>query len=250
MSQEVLMENLTWEEIKTLIQNGYDKVIIPIGSTEQHGPHLPLSTDSIISLEISRRLAIKLGNTLVAPIVNFGLSEHHMDFPGTISIKEDTLYLLLRDIISSLSKHGFNKFILISMHGGNYPALKNIKDKLINEYPKLKIETYEDFSKLSMIFHEPAKEMNISESVIGSHAGLIETSVIFYLNKNLVRRDKIRKGFIGNLDEARRKLRELGIIKVSNIGVIGDPTLFSENIGEKAIEKVVEHLLNYFAKLL
>jgi creatinine amidohydrolase len=248
--QEVLMENLTWEDISLLIKEGYDKVIVPIGSTEQHGPHLPLCTDSLITLEISKKLATKLGKTLVAPIITIGLSKHHMSFPGTITLKEETLYYLLRDIISSLTQHGFRKFILLSMHGGNYPALVNIANILRREYVNVQIEVFEDFNVLSEAFHESAKEAGIDEGIIGSHAGLIETSVIFYLNQNLVKKDKIRRGFIGDLREARKKLREAGIRSVSEIGVIGDPTLYSVEFGEKAIIKTVEFLYDYFKKKL
>jgi creatinine amidohydrolase len=238
----ILLENKTWKEIEELLNKGYNKIILPIGSTEQHGPHLPLFTDTIITMEISKELACKLGKTLIAPPISVGLSEHHMYFPGTITLKKDTLKKVIEEYIESLYKHGFKYIIPFSMHGGNYPALKEIKEEFKNKEPMVII--YDDFEKLSAIFHKPAEE-KIPYQLIGSHAGLVETSVILYLNEELVRRNLIVQGYIGDLQYAREKMRKEGINAVNINGILGDPRYADKEIGRRALESVVNFLYDF-----
>src|SRR5689334_17523468 len=103
---EVRLERMTWPEIGEAIANGNTTAIIVAGSSEQHGPHLPEGTDSMIGEGLAVRLAHKLGNALVAPVIRPGCSDHHLAFPGTVSISEDLLIKTIDAYVDSLRKHG------------------------------------------------------------------------------------------------------------------------------------------------
>ena len=109
MSETVLMEEMTWREIKEAIQQGKDTAILVSGSIEQHGPHLPTATDTIIGYATAEAVAKKLGNALVAPLIRPALSRHHIDFPGTIALRLETFVKVLEEYCFCLRTHGFKK---------------------------------------------------------------------------------------------------------------------------------------------
>src|SRR4029453_1045159 len=94
------LERMTWPEVRAALDAGCTTVVFACGAVEQHGPHLPLFTDAEIGSELSRRVATELGDALVAPTVRVGCSEHHMAFPGTISLEESTFAAVLRDSVA------------------------------------------------------------------------------------------------------------------------------------------------------
>ena len=102
------LDRLTWADIEQEIQNGRDTVVVPLGSTEQHGRHLPIGTDAVLGDEIEWGLAGRLG-AFMAPTVRYGCSAHHMAFAGTISLCEDIFRSVELDVVASLSRHGFRR---------------------------------------------------------------------------------------------------------------------------------------------
>ena len=206
----------TWCEIEGMKDK---KVIIPIGSIEQHGPHLPLSTDSLLVEEIARKVGERTG-CLVTPTIRFGISEEHMDFRGTITLSPETFKAMVLDICTSLQRHGFNRQYIINYHGGN-------KKYLIELIPRI-------------------KEMGINVSlhrVLGrlgkfDHAGEVETSLMMYLFPEKVREDKIER-FRYRIPEGdgwRTK-------NYSETGVIGDAIEASAERGKQYFDKIVNELV-------
>ena len=124
MDKTVLMEEMTWREIEQALQDGKDTAILVAASTEQHGPHLPTATDTIIGYALAEAVAVKMENALVAPVVRPALSRHHMDFPGTITLRMNTFVKVLEEYCFSIQKQGFKNIILFVSHGGNADALK------------------------------------------------------------------------------------------------------------------------------
>ena len=112
----------TWQEIEAYLQES-DSIIIPIGSTEQHGPNGLIGTDAICAEKIAQGVGEKT-NAIVTPTINVGMALHHTAFPGTISLRPTTLILYIQDYIISLAKAGFRKFFFINGHGGNIATLK------------------------------------------------------------------------------------------------------------------------------
>src|SRR4030042_2453705 len=123
MNPIVLMEKMSWVEIQEAIRKGKTTVIIVSGSIEQHGPHLPTGTDTYLGYEIAERAALKLGNALVAPVIRPALSEHHLGFPGSLTLKWKTYFAVLEDYSSSLARSEFTDLVLTSSHGGNTAVL-------------------------------------------------------------------------------------------------------------------------------
>lgn len=115
MADRVWLQNLTWEDVKDRIKTGNGTIILPVGSTEQHGPHLPVGTDTMVAIALAEAAACK-ADVLVAPPLWFGWSPHHMVLPGTITIRPEVLIELVYDVLKSLHHHGFDKFVLLNGH--------------------------------------------------------------------------------------------------------------------------------------
>src|SRR5687768_5392698 len=111
--EEVRIERMTWPDIGAAIAGGKRTVIIPSGAVEQHGPHLPLLTDSASASALALKLARRLGDALVAPTIWMGRSDHHMGFPGTITLSPETFQGLYRDSCVSLAQHGFETIVCL-----------------------------------------------------------------------------------------------------------------------------------------
>jgi creatinine amidohydrolase len=124
---EHLIERLTWPEVDGRIRAGVDAVLIPIGTTEQHGPHMPLDTDCFIARSLCTRAA-EAGESegvslLVAPTLNVTLSWYHMQFPGSVRLTTPTFLQVFREVCDSLVQHGFENLVAVNGHGGNAAAL-------------------------------------------------------------------------------------------------------------------------------
>jgi creatinine amidohydrolase len=113
------LSEMTWRMVEEAIDQGYRTVIMAVGSIEQHGHHLPLSTDEHLGDCLSEKLAEKLGDALIAPTIRPGCSSHHLPFSGTMSVRHETLIEYLKDICRSLDHHGFDNIVIIPSHGGN-----------------------------------------------------------------------------------------------------------------------------------
>ena len=116
---EVRLERLTGQAVA---DGGFNKAILPIGATEYHGPAFPYGTDSITAETLAESFARELGGTLVLPTLAYGVSHHHLAWPWTLSLRPDTLALVVRDIAESLLRHGVSKLLIVSAHDGNPPA--------------------------------------------------------------------------------------------------------------------------------
>jgi creatinine amidohydrolase len=124
---EHLIERMTWEEVHARIEEGVDAVLIPVGTTEQHGPHMPLDTDCFIARELCTRAAA-LGaeqgaSLLVAPTLNVTLSWYHMQFPGSVRLSTTTFLQVFWEVCDSLVHHGLERLVAVNGHGGNAAAL-------------------------------------------------------------------------------------------------------------------------------
>ncbi len=124
---EHFIERMTWEEVDQRIAAGVDAVLIPIGTTEQHGPHMPLDTDCLIARALSERAAARAEedglSVLVAPTLNVTLSWYHMQFPGSMRLQTPTFLQVFREVCDSLAHHGLENLVAVNGHGGNVAAL-------------------------------------------------------------------------------------------------------------------------------
>ncbi len=245
------IENMTWKEVNHEIKNGIDAVLVMIGAMEQHGPHLPINTDTLSSYSIAKKIIKKVDNILVAPIIPFGYSSHHMSFKGTITLRERTLAFLLNDIFLSLQKHGFKRIILITTHGGNInPINNNIQTIKQNLTIPINFLLIDEFDKIIDTEARTHLKTNIGNHDIHScHAGLYETSFMLNEYPNKVRKTKIQQGNIMKYNH--QKLLQGGDLKdVSKIGVIGDPLLSSSELGHILENRIANENIKMIKKIL
>jgi len=245
------MEEMNWIDIKEAINNGFKTVIIGVGSTEQHGPHLPTQTDALIADVIVNLIAQSLKNALQAQTIRVGCSDHHLSFPGTISLKKSTLKAIIQDYLESLQKHGFENIIFIPTHGGNFNPIKEAIEEVREKFPKIKIFAYTDLMGFVNALDKIAINLNITIQEAGAHAGEVETSQMLALAEDLVVRERFQPGYLGDLgDEEVEMLFNKGMPSLSEIGVVGDPTKASKKNGKIYIEKIVEFLTHEIKKCL
>ena len=182
-ANSVWLNELAWEEVGQYLE-GDDIIIFPIGSTEQHGPAGPLGLDTYVAISLAEDAARKAG-VLCAPPLWFGDSSHHLGFPGTISLHTETIIAVVKDIASSLAKHGFRNILIINGHkGANLPALLTATREL-REYqmPHVFFAVIDPMKIGRGIFHvKEAKE---------HHCGELEISQVWYKYPHLIRADKL-----------------------------------------------------------
>src|SRR5919198_1027310 len=125
----VELDKLTWPEVRAELERGRDTVVIAFGATEQHGLHMPLATDALLGDRLGKLVAERL-DAFVAPTVRIGCSEHHLDFPGTLSLEQETFQRVVVDHVRSLARAGFRRVVLLPTHGGNFAPLAGAVEQL------------------------------------------------------------------------------------------------------------------------
>jgi creatinine amidohydrolase len=120
------LEKLTWPAIEDRMSNGFDTVLFACGAVEQHGRHLPLFADAEHGTELAKAIALRLGQTLVAPTIRVGCSDHHMGFKGTLSLRATTLRAICEDYVDSIAAHGFRRILIVPSHGGNFGPISEM----------------------------------------------------------------------------------------------------------------------------
>ena len=205
-------------------------VIIPVGSIEQHGPHLPVSTDSDIVSEVARRVSEKC-NFLLLPTISYGVSFEHAPF-FNLSLKRQTLEQLLIDICLSLSSNDINSIFILNGHHGNQKALENLSKK-INRLSKKKVRVFV-FSYWHFMKHE------------FDHAGFVETSLMLAISKK-VKMKRSQKGLITKNLSKREKSRlakraSKSFPSVTRNGVWGDPTKSTAKDGKNFLAEIVRNI--------
>lgn len=239
----MLLKDMKWPEVKAAVERGAP-VIVVVGSTEQHGPHLPLSVDVDIPMYIASKAAERVG-ALVAPPVTYGYNEKELEFPGTVSLKTETLMAVLYDICDSLARGGFRYVVLLNGHGYNTFIVPQVAHKVAEKLPILCAAiTYWD------LVLDVAKKVRDSGRGGMAHACEFETSAMLYV-------DPTRVDMSLAVDEFPRvdgkhvwlELIERSPItmrphwdKLTTSGVCGRPTLASAEKGRAIVEAAVDRL--------
>ena len=242
-----LYQHYTWPELREVAQ-AQPVVILPIGSVEDHGRHLPLDTDNFIIWSICEEAARRApGEMLLLPQIPFGFETHHMDFPGTIDIGMEHLLHFVLDVSKSVAHHGFRHILIADGHGSNMPILDLVARRTI-----LETEAMCGCFIWPSLAPDIINELRESPVPGGmAHACELETSVYLYLDQQRVQMDKAAKDI--NLPPS--KFIWLDLMKGSPVlymdhwtrfsksGVVGDPTLATVEKGKKIFEAVVSALV-------
>lgn len=200
---------------------------VPLGATEQHGPHLPLDTDTAIAIELCRRVAEHRPDIVVAPPISYGSSGEHSDFPGTLSIGQSATQVLLTELVRSADR--FRGVVIVNGHGGNLEPLR---------------------AATRTLRAEGRKVLTWSPSGLpdDSHAGHGETSVMLHLRPTSVATRLAHAGNTQPLSEIMDRLRQYGLAAVSCNGVLGDPTHASADAGAAILDAWTSDLLEVLAR--
>ena len=229
----VFLDEHTWTELRDRIAAGSTTIIIPIGGTEQNGPHMALGKHNARVKFIAEKIAQKLGNTIVAPVIAYVPEGRvnppggHMRFPGTISVSDDAFRKVLESAARSFRQHGFRDIVFIGDHGDYQKSMQLAATTLNREWTKSRtpiatrahaIEEY--YRASSSGFAQLLREKGFRDEEIGIHAGLADTSLTLAVDPNLLRADRMAQpaaGADGVRGDPRRASAELGRIGIDLI---------------------------------
>jgi creatinine amidohydrolase len=217
------------------IKRGKNKVIIPLGSTEQHGPHLPVSTDTIIAEYFANQLTKKIPSYSLSGIPS-GVSFEHRPF-FNISITNDLLSELLTQICVSLGENGFNQIIILNGHRGNMGVVQYVPQKVEKINPKVKVYGINYWQLSERDF---------------DHGGIVETSLMLAISPKLVQMSKAKSGYLNRkmLHATYSSfLSNSSSFKITKNGVLGDPRNATKEEGKKIISTTLKNLLRTIKEL-
>jgi len=236
------LDRMSWPDVQAAIQKGCKTVIVCFGSHEQHGRHLPLGTDAFFGDRIGEGLA-KRFDAFLAPVFRVGCSQHHMGFPGTITLNSETFQKIVQEATRCLARHGFDNILLIPTHGGNF---KPLEDAVANmeAIEGCKVMTFTDLDGFVERMYQSSARHGISRGAAGIHAGEWETSLILALKPNLVKMEAARTGYTGDLAEIKDRLFD-GLHHIDKNGVLGDPTLARDGRGQAYLDDIVDYIADH-----
>jgi creatinine amidohydrolase len=230
----VQIEDLTWTELKARIAAGTTTILVPIGGTEQNGPHMVLGKHNVRARALADEIAQRLGNAVVAPVVSYVPEGSitppvaHMRFTGTISIPEATFESLLEATARSFKQHGFRDVVFLGDHGGYQKSEERVAARLNREWksdPACRVYALLDYYDVTQTaFVKSLRDKGYGTAEIGTHAGLADTALSLAVDKSLVRGDVLAKG--AQLDAAH--------------GVHGDPRRATADLGRIGVDQIVD----------
>lgn len=191
----LILQEMTWTDVRDYVKT-CDMVIIPLGSTEQHGPHLPLGTDFYEALGITKMISARTG-ILIAPLLLMGYSEYHSGFQGTLSLKPETFEQVLFESVQMLMKYGFRRFMFFNYHGGN----GIVQSRVIH-----RINHGTEAVAVAIGIGAPFTVESHEEAPFDWHAGIGETSLMLFLKPELVKMERAEKPkmhFTSKMEELR-----------------------------------------------
>ena len=220
----------TWTDVAGVTTRSADGtlapvLLIPVGSTEQHGPHLPMNTDTLVAEELAARALHHTDGLLVGPTVSVTASGEHQGFPGTLSIGTATTTAVLVELVRSADWAA--AVVLVNGHGGNHAAVTDAVDRLTAE-------------GRNVLAWWPSWPRRRDGGPADLHAGRIETSLMLAIDPGLVRLERATPGPDTTVEELRRR----GVKATSPSGVLGDPAGASGGEGERFIAAFVDDLVH------
>jgi creatinine amidohydrolase len=227
------LESATWTDIDDVETN---LAMVPVGSTEQHGPHAPLGTDTLNAETVAETAAERFdGNIVVSPGIPVGVAEEHRQFTGTLWTSESTFRAYVRDIVGSLTSHGFDRVVLVNGHGGNVAALREVAGRITRN---------DDAYAVPFTWFEAVGEHS---SRMG-HGGPLETALLQHANPETVHEDRLEEAASEGSDRWGDWTEGVNLAfdsaEFTDNGVVGDPDEASAALGEELLDAASEALVN------
>ncbi len=223
-----------------ITDSGVETAVLPIGSTEQHGPHLPIATDIIIVSETARAIAERL-DAFLLPTLPISTCREHTGRKGSTTLRHDTFYRMVSDIVQSLKEQGFKRVVIVQGHGGIFvlgPLVREI-NAANTDFKVIRIDFLQFFPQMM--------EKGFLECSNNLHACEYETSLMLYLEEGLVRKDLIEDC----LPTVPRDYLNYGsIFKYSKNGVWGAPSLATREKGILIFQSLIDQSIDYIDEVL
>ena len=235
--ETVYLEELTWTELRDLIAAGRTTIIVPVGGTEQNGPHMALGKHNVRVRALAERVARTLGNTLVAPVIAYvpegslNPATGHLRFPGTVTLPDEAFRKVLEYAARSFKLHGFRDIVYLGDHGSTQAGQKAVAARLNREWARTPVRVHaveEYYRAADQEFPRLLATRGYREEEIGRHAGLADTSLMLAVDPRLVRADRLRSG--------------TGPYEAS--GVDGDPSRAGAALGQLGVELIVSRTVD------
>ena len=228
----VSLEDLTWTELAELVRSGTTTVIVPVGGTEQNGPHMALGKHNVRVKILSERIARALGRALVAPVIAYVPEGQldprtgHMRFPGTITVPDEAFRRVLEGAARSVRLHGFRDIVILGDHGSTQTGAQTVATRLNREWARseVRVHAIEAYYRAATVgFAQLLKTRGYRDDELGPHASLPDTSLMLAVDPRMVRTERLR--------------RESGSNK--NDGVDGDPSRASAELGQLGVNLII-----------
>jgi creatinine amidohydrolase len=247
------LSRATWVTVEESIKTGnMTKVIVPIGSLEQHGPHLPLSTDTTIADYVATRVTKRCQDAFLMPPIQLGCSGEHLGFPGTISLQPETVSNMILDISDSLLKSKLNELYIINGHGGNKATLDAAITKVKLTLPEMQLYSFTIIDIVKEKFDEIRKS---SRRLVG-HADEIETSMMLAIQPETVDMSKaireepsLPRGLSFEREDLARVSFGWTAKELTRTGVMGDPQVANAETGKVLLDFAVDVISNAINEL-
>jgi creatinine amidohydrolase len=216
--------------------------VIQVGAVEQHGPHLPLRTDCLITEAVVRGAAARVAEpVVVAPLIAAGLSDHHVRFAGTVTLAREVLDGVVEAHIAAFARMGVRRVALLSGHGGNFRALADIAQASL--ISGVEVHAYADFERFLQVMAAAGRDAGLDPPPTDSHAGAFETSMVLTLaGPEAVRDIASVDGYVAAEPGWLQRMTTEGVDALSATGVIGRPAGANATAGEREIDALCEEI--------
>lgn len=239
----VALEELTWPECERLGAEGAVG-LVTLASLEQHGPHLPLATDSLLGERLAGLVAERLAEpVIVTPVVRGGLSTHHLAFPGSVTVPPDAYRALVVAYLEGLERMGVRKIGAWSSHGGNFGFVRELSAEYDGE---ARLAGYSNLDRFFEVMLEAAGAAGLHAPETDVHAGGLETSMMLATYPELIRSFEGIKGYTAAEPGWRDRLFVQGIRPISESGVLGDLTGANAEAGHATFAALADELASFF----
>ncbi|MFC7076884.1 creatininase family protein [Haloarcula halophila] len=226
------IETETWTD---LADTETELALVPVGSTEQHGPHAPLGTDTLNAEAVADAAADRYdGDVVVAPAIPVGVAEEHRAFTGTLWTSESTFRAYVRDVVDSLAAHGWDRVVLVNGHGGNIAALREVAGRIVR---------HDDAYAVPFTWFDEVGEQEVDMG----HGGPMETALLQHANPETVHEDRFAEAASGGADRWGDWQGRVNLAfdsdEFTENGVVGDPRDGSADLGEQLLESATASLV-------
>jgi creatinine amidohydrolase len=245
----IALEELTWKEAEALREQNDAVGLIPTGALEQHGPHLPLGTDFMVAEALARAVAEKLPvPVVVTPALRAGLSDHHLAFPGTVSLSQDSFRGWVDAHIAGLERIGIERVAVFSGHGGNFAFIGELIAEHTSRQGSTRVIAYDDLFGFVRVMDEAARACGLEAPETDVHAGALETSVGLALFAGLVGDYDGVEGYTAAEPGWTERIWADGIAALSSTGVLGDPAGATAEAGQAIFDALADELTGWIAR--